>query len=366
VYRTERFHNLGFQNVQPSYSSGTLKDNFKKETDPVKDYLLRYVDLLSPKTLVLRIKDSAELNQVHLNGHDTFINVNKINNVRKINEYLNRMNKCLPPGGVHICCVETLEQRRERFFNKYPAYIVYLYYFLDFIVNRVFPKLHLTRNLYNKLRNGNNRVISLPEVLGRLVFNGFEIIDTKQIYNLTYIITQKEKDPVSDQVPADGMLLKIKKIGKDGKIITLYKIRTMYTFSEYLQKYVYEQNHLKNGGKFKDDFRITGWGKFLRKYWIDELPMFYNVLKGEMKIVGLRPLTPHYLSLYNENIITKRSLLKPGLVPPFYVDMPGTIQEIMDSEEKYVDSYLKHPYKTDCIYFYKALRNILLRGARSS
>jgi len=366
MYITERFHNLELQNAQPSNSSVSIQGKILKETDPVKEYLFQYIDLLSPRTQILKIKNPAELNQIHLNGHDTYYNVNKINNIRKINEYLRTMNKRLPFGGTLVCCVETLDQRRERIFSKYPAVIFYIYYFLDFIVNRVFPKLFLTRTLYNKIKNGNNRVISLPEILGRLIFNGFNIIDTQKITNLTYIIATKETDPVTEKTPYDGMLLKLKKIGKNGKIITIYKLRTMYTFSEYLQKYVYEHNHLKNGGKFKDDFRITGWGKFLRKYWIDELPMIYNVLKGEMKIVGLRALTPHYLSLYNENITVKRSLIKPGLIPPFYADMPETLQEIMMSEEKYVDAYLKHPVRTDIVYFYKALENILLKGARSS
>ena len=65
----------------------------------------------------------------------------------------------------------------------------------------------------------------------------------------------------------------------------------MDAYSEYLQHYVYEKNNLAEGGKMKDDFRISTLGRFFRKYWIDELPMITNLLNGDLKIVGVRPLS---------------------------------------------------------------------------
>jgi len=50
--------------------------------------------------------------------------------------------------------------------------------------------------------------------------------------------------------------------------------------------------------------------------------MFYNLLKGEMKLVGVRPLTEHYFSLYRKKLQELRAKTKPGLIPPFYLDMP--------------------------------------------
>ena len=59
-------------------------------------------------------------------------------------------------------------------------------------------------------------------------------------------------------------------------------------------------------GKIKDDFRMTRWAKIFRKYWLDELPMLINLIKGDVKLVGVRPLSKHYLSLYSEELIQKR------------------------------------------------------------
>ena len=50
----------------------------------------------------------------------------------------------------------------------------------------------------------------------------------------------------------------------------------MHPYSEFIQEEVFKQNKLNNKGKLSNDFRLTNWGKFLRKYWIDELPQFFN------------------------------------------------------------------------------------------
>jgi lipopolysaccharide/colanic/teichoic acid biosynthesis glycosyltransferase len=140
----------------------------------------------------------------------------------------------------------------------------------------------------------------------------------------------------------------------------------MHPFSEYLQPYIYKHYKLKEGGKFKNDFRVTTMGHFMRKFWIDELPMLINLFKGEMKIVGVRPLSRHYYNLYDEKVKEERTKVKPGLVPPFYADMPKTLEEIQTSELKYLKSYQKHPLLTDWRYFWKALFNIFFRNARSA
>ena len=103
----------------------------------------------------------------------------------------------------------------------------------------------------------------------------------------------------------------------------------------------------------------------MRKFWLDELPMIFNLLRGDMKIVGVRPLSKQYFNLYTDELKEKRLKFKPGLVPPFYVDMPRTFDEIMDSENKYLDAYAKNPLWTDFRYFFNAAYNIIFRRARS-
>ncbi|MFC2093835.1 sugar transferase, partial [Bacteroidota bacterium] len=142
--------------------------------------------------------------------------------------------------------------------------------------------------------------------------------------------------------------------------------RTMHPFGEYLQDYVYRMNSVNVNGKFNNDYRVTSWGRFLRKYWIDELPMIVNLFKGDVKLFGVRPLSKQYYELYEEELKQKRSKYKPGLIPPYYADLPEDLYNIMNSEEKYLDAFEKNPIKTDLKYLSKALYNIIIKGARSS
>jgi hypothetical protein len=61
-----------------------------------------------------------------------------------------------------------------------------------------------------------------------------------------------------------------------------------------------------------------------------------------------------------------RKKAKPGLVPPFYADLPKTFSEICDSEERYLQAYQKNPIRTQWIYFWKVFSNIVFKGVRSN
>ncbi len=105
----------------------------------------------------------------------------------------------------------------------------------------------------------------------------------------------------------------------------------------------------------------------MRKYWIDELPIFINVLRGEMKLVGVRPLSQHYYSLYAPELQKMRIRYKPGLLPPFYADLPETLDEIQESEFRYLQSCEKNGvFVTDMKYLVKILNNILIKRVKSA
>ena len=227
------------------------------------------------------------------------------------------------------------------------------------------PKIKAFQFLYFFVTKGRRRVLSRAELLGRLCSCGFEIVEEVEIENKLYFAVKKVKEAEKVVNPSYGPLFGMKRIGKEGKQIIVYKLRTMHPYSEYLQEYIYKRNYLQEGGKFADDFRISTLGKILRKFWIDELPMIYNLFNGDMKLIGVRPLSRHYLGLYTEELKELRKKVKPGLVPPFYADLPKTLEEIQESEKRYIISYQKAPFTTDLRYFTKAMVNIIFKKARS-
>lgn len=88
--------------------------------------------------------------------------------------------------------------------------------------------------------------------------------------------------------------------GLNGKLFKIIKFKTMTAATD------------SNGNLLPDNLRTTPFGKFLRKTSLDELPQLFNVLKGEMSLVGPRPMLPYYLGLYND-FQRRRNEVKPGI-----------------------------------------------------
>jgi len=259
----------------------------------------------------------------------------------------------------------TFGTNRDWFASRFTPPLNTVFYVLSFFWHRVSPKLPWVKNIYFAVTKGRNRLVSRAGILGRLSFYGFEIVAEEDVKNRFFFIARKISAPSLDENPSYGPLVKLERHGFGGRPLTVYKFRTMYSYSEYLQKYIYTYNQLEKGGKFKNDFRVTGWGQFMRRTWLDELPMLYNWLKGDLQLLGVRPLSAQYLSLYPPEMKELRKQVKPGLLPPFYADMPKTFEDICESEKNYFKQYLNSPIKTQWIYFWKAVYNIMIRGARS-
>ena len=295
---------------------------------------------------------------------EVLLNEDHLNAIRYLNRYMRKANAKLKQGGYFVCAFDTAQKHRAQIYDKYPNAIARIVYFFDFIWHRVFPKMMLTRRFYYWCTKRIRKVFPRPEVLGRLYYCGFEVAGEQYIHDRYCVIAVKKRAPYTEQHNY-GLFIKLKRVGKDGKLFNVYKFRTMYAYAEFLQTYVYENNHLDESGKFKDDYRVTEWGRLLRKLWLDELPMLVNILQGKMKLVGVRPLSQQYFNLYSKEIQELRIKTKPGLLPPFYVDMPETLDEIQESERKYLEAYFEHPFRTDWKYFWKIMGNIVFKGKRS-
>jgi len=166
--------------------------------------------------------------------------------------------------------------------------------------------------------------------------------------------------------PSYGPLFKMRRVGKGGAPIYVYKFRTMHPYAEYLQDYILKVNGYSEVGKPADDFRLTSWGKILRKYWLDELPQLINVLKGEMRLVGIRPLSNRFLKEYPDDVLKLRQKHKPGCIPPYVALLKQEVSEYIESERIYLLEKEKHPFITDLKYFSKAIYNILSNKIRSA
>lgn len=112
--------------------------------------------------------------------------------------------------------------------------------------------------------------------------------------------------------PKGPVFFKQKRIGKDGKEFYMYKFRSMVTDAEERLKELLKYNEISGAMfKMKEDPRITKIGRFIRKTSIDELPQLWNVLKGDMSLVGPRPPLPREVAEYTTHDM-QRLLVVPG------------------------------------------------------
>ena len=133
-----------------------------------------------------------------------------------------------------------------------------------------------------------------------------------------------------------------KRVGKNGRFFKIYKFRSMYKDAEERKKELESQNEM-NGlmFKMKDDPRITKVGKFIRKTSIDELPQFFNVLKGDMSLVGTRPPTVDEFKQY-ESHQKRRLSAKPGITGLWQVSGRNEIsdfEEVVKLDVQYIDNW---------------------------
>ncbi len=138
------------------------------------------------------------------------------------------------------------------------------------------------------------------------------------------------------------LFFKQNRVGKNGRIFKMYKLRSMYNDAEKRKAELMENNQI-NGLMFKmdNDPRITKVGKFIRKTSIDELPQFFNVLKGDMSLVGTRPPTVDEFEQY-ENHHKRRLSMRPGITGMWQTSGRSNIKDfekIVELDLQYIDNW---------------------------
>ncbi|MDD3876939.1 MAG: sugar transferase [Bacteroidales bacterium] len=325
-----------------------------------------YISCYNKNNLVISTTTRFNIINQQEDQYKVIVNLKKINSAQRINKFLEAVNFKLAEGGIFIGHAETKGLRKKMILKKYPWGLNYIAYFMFFLLKRVWPKIPLLNQIYFYITKGRNRAISRAEVLGRLISCGFEIIKEEFIDANLHFIVKKTREPYFDMNASYDLIFKMKRIGKNGKTIYVYKFRTMHPYSEYIQDYILQKHGYAENGKPANDFRLTTWGRFMRRYWLDELPQLINVFKGEMKLVGVRPISQRFLDEYPEDVRQMRLKYKPGCVPPYVALLKQDVAEYIESERTYLLEKQKKPYTTDLKYFFKAIYNIITNKIRSA
>lgn len=170
----------------------------------------------------------------------------------------------------------------------------------------------------------------LMDILGSII--GIVITIIASIFVVPAICIDSPGEPIYSQI----------RVGKNGRRFRMYKFRSMYVDADQRKAELESQNQVKGAAfKIADDPRVTKVGRFIRKYSIDELPQFFNVLKGDMSLVGTRPPLVEEVEKYR--VEQKRRLsVTPGMTGLWQVSGRNEVydfDEIVKLDLTYIDQW---------------------------
>lgn len=205
-------------------------------------------------------------------------------------------------------------------------------------------------NRFEDYHKGFNMMGNIPVVTFTNQYYDWKMLIVKRLMDIagaivglaiTLVVTILLAPPLLIESPGP-LFFSQKRVGKNGRFFKIYKFRSMYRDAEQRKKDLESQNEM-NGlmFKMKDDPRITRVGKFIRKTSIDELPQFFNVLKGDMSLVGTRPPTVDEFRQY-ESHQKRRLSAKPGITGLWQVSGRNNIKDFEDVvklDVQYIDNW---------------------------
>lgn len=211
---------------------------------------------------------------------------------------------------------------------------------------------NVSTRTYEKVLNKNNTYLAVKRGIDVFLSSIALIILLPVFAIIALAIKLESKGPI---------FFKHTRIGKEGKIIKIYKFRSMVQNAEELiKKFTPEQmKEYKENYKLADDPRITKVGKFLRKTSLDELPQLINIIKGDLSIIGPRPVVQEELEKYGTN--TQKFLsVTPGLTGYWAANgrSDTTYEERMQMELFYIDNL---SFKMDIKVFFKTIEAVIKR-----
>lgn len=227
---------------------------------------------------------------------------------------------------------------------------------LSGVVNRfadMGATVHVSIEILNKFddyHKGFNMMGGIPVVTFTNQYYDWKMLIVKRLIDIvgalvglaiTAVVTICLAPPLLIESPGP-LFFSQKRVGKNGRFFKIYKFRSMYRDAEERKKELESKNEM-NGFMFKmkDDPRITKVGRFIRKTSIDELPQFFNVLKGDMSLVGTRPPTVDEFRQY-ESHQKRRLSAKPGITGLWQVSGRNNIndfEDVVKLDVQYIDNW---------------------------
>jgi len=303
------------------------------------------------------------LKENNLSYKEESINLNDLFYLRK---YLIAINNSLLEGDYYLGHIKTLENWRDERPKKRKGVYGFSLRLFYFIFLRVLPRLRIVYIFSSHFFSQNLRLISKAEIIGRFIYSGFDILIIEKINDRYFFVVKKITLPNSKSVSV-GPIFKMKRVGKNGRLFNVFKLRTMHPYSEFMQQYMIENHGYSQTGKLNNDFRMTNWARIFRKYWLDELPQLFNLLLGNMSLVGVRPVTQVYFQKIPFKHQKDRIMFKPGCIPPYLALGYGPDKEnVLKAEMIYLKLKKKKPLKTDFVFLMKAIYSILFLRRRGN
>ena len=209
-----------------------------------------------------------------------------------------------------------------------------------------YPLLHVERPHYQEANRFHKRSIDVLFSMATLVVSGPLLLLAAIAIKLT------SRGPV---------FYAAERVGLDGRAFTMLKLRTMVNNADEMLAELAELNESDGGMLFKirEDPRITSVGKVLRRFSVDEIPQFINVLKGDMSVVGPRPPLPREVANYNGEV-KRRLLVRPGVTGLWQVSGRSNLSwdESVRLDLSYVENW---SMGTDLAIILKTVRAVLVR-----
>ena len=155
---------------------------------------------------------------------DVLMNFRQLNDMRRLNEHLITCHAKIIPGGYLKGNFKPMDSLYGEFRRIMPKFLFIFIYPIHFLFYRVLPKLPKINRLYFIFTKGRNRVLSKPEVFGRLSFCGFEVVDEREVGQFIkkrYFIARLTKTVSTESSPTYGPIVKLKRIGYNGEKIII-------------------------------------------------------------------------------------------------------------------------------------------------